>query len=198
VKLTLIGGLLLVVGLFLPWYYESHFSSAWVLVVPAYYEMNALGGSLVNFKEEGWILTPNPLYFDLTIAYLSVIFALFSVFFPLASMKLAEKSQRKWIAVVSLLGGVAALANILYVHSWLGWYYPDGLLFYSDATTSRGPLLGYFLTWVAVAVLFASTYVSEGLTQVLPAKAKEIKEARINKNDKFLISFISILQLIEM
>ena len=171
VKLTLIGGLLLVVGLFMPWYYESSNSLA------AYYEMNALGGSLVGFLEGGMPL--NPLFYDLSVAYFSIIFALLSILFPLASMRLAEKSQRKCIAIVSLLGGVAALANIVYVHFWLGWYYPDGLLFYSDATTSRGPLLGYFLTWVAVAMLFASTYVSGGLTQVLPAKTEKTETKQI-------------------
>lgn len=169
-KLTLIGGFMLIVGLFMPWYYE--FTAA----DRKYYEMNAFGGSLVGFKEGGWVstpLTPYPLLFDLTIVYLSVIFALFSIFFPLTYARLVEKSQRKWIAIMSLLGGIVAIANIFYVHSWLGSYYPDGLLFYSDANTSRGPLLGYFLTWAAAVILFASTYVSKGLAQVLPAKAKK-------------------------
>ena len=163
----LIGGFLLIIGLFMPWYHESTSADG------KYYEMSAFGGSLVGFKEKGWVLTPYPLLFDLTIAYFSVIFGLFAIFLPLAYARLVEKSQRKWIAIMSLLGGVAALANIFYVHSWLGWYYPDGLLFYSDANGSRGPLLGYFLTWIAAITLFASTYVSEGLVQVLPAKAEK-------------------------
>jgi len=167
VKLMLIGGFMLVIGLFMPWYYHSTVADG------KYYEMNALGGTLVGFLEKKGELQLNPLYFDLLTAYFSMIFALLSILFPLASGRLAEKSQRRWIAILSLLGGVAALANIFYVHFWLGWYYPDGLLFYSDANESRGPLLGYFLTWVAAVMLFASTYVSKGLVQVLPAKAEK-------------------------
>jgi hypothetical protein len=159
---------MLLIGLGMPWYYQS------TRLTPAYYEMNALGGSLVSFLEEGSPL--NPLLFDLSVVYFSIIFALLAILIPLASVKLVEKSQRKWIAIAGLLGGVAALANIFYVHSWLGWYYPDGLLFYSDATTNRGPLLGYFLTWAAAAMLFASTYVSEGLVQVLPAKPEKAEK----------------------
>lgn len=154
---------MLLIGLRMPWYYQSSPVS--------YYEMNALGGSLTGFLEETKLL--DPLFFDSSVAYFSVIFALLSIIFPIVSVRLAEKSQRKWIAAVSLLTGIAAIANILYVHFWLGWYYTDGLLFYSDATTSRGPLLGYFLTWVVAAMLFVSTYISQGLTQVLPAKAEK-------------------------
>jgi len=170
VKLMLVGGLLLIIGLLMPWYYQSTADGK-------YYEMNALGGSLIGFKERELLL--NPLFFDLLTAYFSVIFALLSILFPLASVRLAEKSQKKWIAVVSLLGGVAALANIFYVHFWLGWYYPNGLLFYSEANTSRGPLLGYFLTWIAAVMLFASTYVSGGLVQVLPVKTEKAETKQI-------------------
>lgn len=162
-KLILIGGFILTTGLLIPWYYQSTADGK-------YYEMNALGGPLVNFLEEKLLL--NPLFFDLSTAYLSIIFAFLSILFPLVSIRLAEKSQRKWIAIVSLLAGIVALANIFYIHYWLGWYYPDGLLFYSDANGSRGPLLGYFLTWIAAITLFASTYISRGLVQVLPTKAK--------------------------
>jgi hypothetical protein len=172
-KLTLIGGLVLVVGLLLPWYYQSTANGK-------YYEMNALGGSLVGFKEGELLL--NPLFFDLLTAYFSMIFALLSILFPLVSVKLAEKSQRKWIGVVSLLGGVAALANIFYVHFWLGWYYPDGLLFYSDASGSRGPSLGYFLTWAAAVMLFASTYVSRGLVQAIPVKTEKAETKQIGQD----------------
>jgi len=168
-KLMLIGGFMLLIGIRMPWYYQLTSDAK-------YYEMNALGGSLVAFLEEKGELQLNPLLFDLTVAYFSVIFALLSILFPLTSVKLAEKSQRKWIAVVSLLGGVAALANIFYVHFWLGWYYTDGLLFYSDANGSRGPLLGYFLTWIAAVMLFASTYVSGGLVQILPPKTEKKEE----------------------
>jgi len=154
------------VGLFMPWYYES-------TAADGKHEMNALGGTLVSFLEKKGELQLNPLYFNSLTAYLSIIFALFSILFPLASMKLAEKSQRKWIAIVSLLGGIVAIANIFYIHSWLGWYYPDGLLFSSDENGSRGPLLGYFMAWAAAVMLFASTYVSRGLAQVLPAKSEK-------------------------
>ena len=172
-KLMLTGGFVLLIGLRMPWYYESTADGK-------YYEMNALGGSLVGFKEGEWVptpLTPYHMLFDLTIAYFSVIFALSSIFFPLAYVRLAEKSQRKWIAIMSLLGGIAALANIFYVHFWLGSYYPDGLLFYSDANGSRGPLLGYFLTWTAAVMLFAATYVSKGLVKALPARSEKAEKA---------------------
>ena len=176
VKLTLIGGFLLIIGLFMPWYYQSGW---WDSSPVVYYEMNALGGSLVGFLEGRLLL--NPLFYDSSVTYFSVIFALLSILFPLASVRLAEKSQRKWLAIVSLLGGIAAIANIFYVHFWLGWYYPDGLLFYSDASTSRGPLLGYFLTWVAAIMLFASTYVSGGLAQALPVKAEKAETKQIQQ-----------------
>ena len=169
-KLMLIGGFILIIGLLMPWYYQSFTSDG------KYYEMSAIGGSLVDFLEKSGEQQLNPLYFDLLTAYFSVIFALLSILFPLISMRLAEKSQRKWMAIISLLGGIAVLANIFYIHFWLGWYYPDGLLFYSDANGSRGPLPGYFLTWVAAVMFFASTYVSEGLVQVFPAKAKKVEE----------------------
>ena len=171
-KLMLIGGLILMLGLFMPWYYQSTADGN-------YYDMNALGGSLIGFLEGKELL--NPLFFDLLTAYFSMIFALLSILFSIASIRLAEKSPRKWITVVSLLGGIAAVANIFYVHFWLGWYYPDGLLFYSDASTSRGPLLGYFLTWVAAIMLFASTYVSGGLAQALPAKTEKAETKQIQQ-----------------
>jgi hypothetical protein len=158
------------IGLFIPWYYESAASS--------YYDMNALGGSLVSFLEGGYNIGV-PLLFDLTVAYFSIIFALLSILFPFASVRLAEKSQRKWTAAVSLLTGIAAIANIFYVHFWLGWYYTDGLLFYSDASKSRGPFLGYFITWAAVVMLFASTYVSQGPVQ---APSVETEKAETKKD----------------
>jgi len=167
----LIGGLMLIIGLFMPWYYESTTADG------KYYKMNALGGTLVGFLEKKGELQLNPLYFDLLTAYLSMIFALLSILFSFASVKLPEKSQKKWMAIVSLLGGVAVIANIFYVHFWLGWYYPDGLLFSSDADGSRGPLLGYFLAWIAAAMLFASTYISKGLVQALPVKVEKTEEA---------------------
>lgn len=164
---------MLVAGLFLPWYYQSAVADG------KYYEMNALGGTLAGFLEKKGELQLNPLYFDSLTAYFSMIFALLSILFPLVSLRLAEKSQRKWLGVVSLLGGVAALANIFYAHFWLGWYYTDGLLFYSDSSTSRGPLLGYFLTWAAAVMLFASTYISRGLVQALPAKTEKAETKQI-------------------
>jgi len=162
---------MLIIGLFMPWYYESTTADG------KYYKMNALGGTLVGFLEKKGELQLNPLYFDLLTAYLSMIFALLSILFSFASVKLPEKSQKKWMAIVSLLGGVAVIANIFYVHFWLGWYYPDGLLFSSDADGSRGPLLGYFLAWIAAAMLFASTYISKGLVQALPVKVEKTEEA---------------------
>lgn len=177
VKLMLIGGIVLMAGLFMPWYYES------TVVDGKYYEMNALGGTLVGFLENKGELQLNPLYFDLLTAYLSMIFALLSILFSFACVKLTEKSQRKWMAIVSLLGGVAVIANIFYVHFWLGWYYPDGLLFYSDANGSRGPLLGYFMTWAAAVMFFASTYISQGLVQALPAKTEKAEKSEAKMDE---------------
>lgn len=167
VKLMLIGAIILIIGLFAPWYYQSTSADA------KYYEMNALGGSLTGFLEEKGISQQNPLFFDLLTAYFSIIFALLSISFTFASVKLTEKSQKKWTAVISLLAGIAAIANIFYVHLWLGWYYTDGLLSYSDINGSRGPLLGYFLTWIATAMLFASTYISAGLAQMFPERTEK-------------------------
>jgi len=167
--LMLTGGFMLLIGLFMPWYYQ-------LTADGKYYAMNALGGSLIGFKENPFLEKGLPCaLFDLTIAYLSIIFALLSILFPLAVWRLAEKSQRKWLAIISLLSGVVALANIFYVHSCLCSYYEDEPLFYSDVNGSHGLLSGYFLAWIAVAMLFASTYTSRGLADIFPEKAKKAK-----------------------
>ena len=176
VILMLLGGFALLVGLYVPWYYQSTAEGK-------YYEMNALGGSLIGFLENPFLEKGLPcVLFDLSIAYLSIVFALLSILFPLAIWQLAEKSQRKWLAIISLLGGVVVLTNIFYVHFWLGSYYTDGLLFYSDVNGSRGPLPGYFLAWFSVVMLFASTYTSKGLADIFPEKAKKAETAQRDKS----------------
>lgn len=160
----LVGGILLVVGLIAPWYYRSERlppSRSW--------SMSAFGGSLerVNVRsfENSYPLNPLP-------AYLTLCSATFSILFSFVSTRLPEKTQRKYVAIVSCLTGICALMNIVHIHSWLSMVFPetpfvcDGFIF-----LDCGPMVGYFLTWIAAALLFASTYVSQGLTQT-PVEAK--------------------------
>jgi len=62
----LIGGIALMIALILPWYYQSTSADG------KYYEMNSLGGSLVNFLE-GNALVPE--YFSTAPFYLSLVLA---------------------------------------------------------------------------------------------------------------------------
>jgi len=157
----LVGGILLVVGLVTPWYFFS--------AEEEYYSMSAMGGSLVDKWDLG--------FFNSLAAYISLCFAIVSILFSFVSTKLPEASQRKYVAVVSLFTGICALMNIVYIHSWLGSVFPGTPFFgYSSKTivgpqSSWGPTIGYFLTWAAMALLFASTFISQGLTQA-PVKAE--------------------------
>jgi len=151
----LIGGILLVAGLIAPWYYLSEGEE--------YYSMSAMGGSLVDKFD--------PELFNLLAAYVSLSFAIVSILFPFVGTKLSEENQRKYVAVVSCLTGVGALMNVMYFHSWLGWILPGTPFICYGANGGCGPMIGYFLTWAAVVLLFASTYISKGLTQI-PAKAE--------------------------
>jgi hypothetical protein len=153
--LMLVGGIVLAVALIAPWYYHTEGQQS--------YSMSAIGGSLTDkFDSESF----NPLT-----AYITLCFALVSAVFPFVGTKLSEGTQRKYAAIVSCFAGICALMSIVYIHSWLSWAYPDTPFIYYDSKVSCGPLIGYFLTWVAMALLFASTYFSQGLTQT-PVKAE--------------------------
>jgi len=151
----LMGGIVLAVGLIAPWYYRTEEGKS--------YSMSAIGGSLTEkFSHE---------FFNPLTAYISLCFALASALFPFVSTKLSEGTQRKYVAIVSCFAGICALMNIVYAHSWLGWADPETPFICYDSEVSCGPLIGYFLTWVAMALLFASTYFSKGLTQ-MPVKTE--------------------------
>ena len=145
--LMLVGGILLVVGLITPWYFLTAEEN--------YYSMSAMGGSLVDE------LAPES--FNSLAAYFSLCFAIVSILLSFVGEKLSEVSQRKYVAVVSCFTGICALMNILYIHSWLGSVFPDAPFVCYGSESSCGPLVGYFLTWAAMAFLFASTYISQGL-----------------------------------
>jgi len=151
----LVGGILLVVGLATPWYFLTEDGN--------YYSMSAMGGSLVDEKVPGT--------FDSVGAYMSLGVAIVSVLFSFVSVRLAEVSQRKYVAVLSFFTGICALMNIVYMHFWFGSFFPSTPFFNYGSESSWGPTIGYFLTWGAMALLFASTFISQGLTQV-PVKAE--------------------------
>ena len=155
-KLTLIGGILLVVGLITPWYYYAG---------NKYYSMSAFGGSFVD-SFVGSVL--NPTFFTPLGAYISLCFAVFSVLLPFISLKIPLRSQAKYAAGVSLLAGISALMNIVYIHFWLNQVNPNSPFMYFGSKESWGPAVGYFLTWAATVLLFVSTYVSQGLSQASP------------------------------
>jgi len=91
-----------------------------------------------------------------------------SVFLPFISLKIPLRSRAKYVAGVSLLAGISALMNIVYVHFWLNRVNPDSPFMFYGSAESWGPTVGYFLTWAAAVLLFVSTYVSQGLSQALP------------------------------
>ena len=155
VLLMLVGGVLLVVGLVTPWYFRTEEGK--------YYSMSALGGSLVDHVASG--------SFDPVGAYISLGVAVVSVLFCFASVKLSEANQRKYVAVLSFFTGICALMNIASIHFWLGLYFPGTSFFGYGSDPSWGPTVGYFLTWAAMALLFASTFISGGLPK-LPEKTK--------------------------
>ncbi|MGQ9460665.1 MAG: hypothetical protein ACUVRA_05495 [Candidatus Bathyarchaeaceae archaeon] len=153
--LMLVGGIVLAVGLIAPWYYRTEGEN--------HYSMSAMGGSLTDdFGSE---------FFNPLTAYISLCFALVSIVFPFVSAKFSEATQRKYVAIVSCFAGICALMNIMYIHSWLSWAYPETPFICYDPEVSCSPQIGYFLTWAAMVLLFASTYFSKGLTQT-PAKAE--------------------------
>jgi hypothetical protein len=152
----LVGGIALAVGLIAPWYYRTEGEN--------HYSTSAMGGSLTDkFGSE---------FFNPLTAYISLCFALVSTFFPFVSTKFSEVTQRKYVAIVSCFAGICALMNIMYIHSWLSWADPNTPFVCYDSEVNCGPQIGYFLTWAAVALLFASTYFSRGLPQTL-AKAED-------------------------
>jgi len=146
----LMGGIVLAVGLIAPWYYRTEGEKR--------YPMSAIGGSLIDkFGRE---------FFNPLTAYITLCSALISVVFPFISAKLSETTRRKYVAIVSCFAGICALMNIVFIHSWLSWAYPNTPFICYDSEVSCSPLIGYFLTWAAMALLFASTYFSQGLTQM--------------------------------
>jgi len=146
----MVGGILLVSGLVTPWYFLS--------IEEKNYYMSAMGGRLVDeLASES---------FNSMAAYLSLCFAIVSILLSFVSVKLPEISQRKYVAVLSCLTGICALMNIVYMHSWLGTVFPSIPFICYGSESSCGPMVGYFLTWAAMILLFASTYVSQGLAQV--------------------------------
>ena len=156
----LIGGIILVVGLITPWYHRSEEIMSW--------SMSAFGGSLERASVRSSEIYPfNPLP-----AYFTLCFAAVSILFSFVSTKLPEESQRKYVAIVSCFTGICALMTIVYVHSWLSMVFPK-TPFFCDGLVNLdcGPMIGYFLTWVAAALLFASTYLSRGLIHT-PVKAE--------------------------
>jgi hypothetical protein len=146
----LVGGILLAAGLIMPWYFLSTEEKK--------YSTSAMGGPLVDkFASE---------FFNPLAAYISLCSAIVSVALFFVSVRLSELSQRKYVAVVSCFTGICALMNIVYIHSWLGLVFPGAPFVCYGSESSCGPMIGYFLTWAAMALLFASTYISQGLTQI--------------------------------
>lgn len=150
-KLMVVGGALLVVGLFVPWYFL-------VTDEGEYYSMNAFGGSLVDFLAGSEFFNP-------LAAYVSVIFAIVTLVVPFIALRLPDKSGRKYVGVVSCLGSVCGLMSVIYLHFWLGEFSPEGSFVNFGSDESWGPSIGYFLTWTAMGFLFGATYLSEGLVQ---------------------------------
>ena len=150
-KPLLMGGILLVVGLFSPWYYLSE------AVDGGFYSLSAFGGSLVDRLGVG--------FFSPLAGFVSFCFALVCIVLPFVCvrLRLSEGGRRRYVAVVGCLAGVCGLLSVVYFHSWLDLAYPDGSFFYSDLGVSRGLGFGYFLVWVGVGFLFLSAYVSRGL-----------------------------------
>ena len=151
-----VGGILLVVGLFAPWYFL-------VTNEGEYYSMNAFGGSLVDFFVGSEFFSP-------LAAYVSLIFAIVTLVVSFVVVMLPDKSKRKYCGVVSCLGAICALMSVFYLHFWLGEYSPESTFInfdsgYNLGPKSWGPNIGYFLAWVAIGFLFGATYLSEVLVQ---------------------------------
>ena len=146
-----VGGVLLVVGLFAPWYFL-------VTSEGVYYSMNAFGGSLVD-------VFGGAEFFSSLAAYVSLIFAVVTLVVAFVVVLLPDKSRRKYVGVVSCLGAICALMSVVYFHFWLGEFGFDESFVGFDLGESWGLSFGYFLTWGAVGVLFGAAYLSEGLVQ---------------------------------
>lgn len=146
-----VGGVLLVAGLFAPWYFLATEEGE-------YYSMNAFGGSLADYFIDSEFFSP-------LAAYVSLIFAIVTLVVPFIVVMLADKSRRKYCGVVSCLGAICALMSVVYLHLWLGEFSPYGSFVNFGSGESWGPSVGYFLTWGAVGFLFGATYLSEGLVQ---------------------------------
>lgn len=148
-KLSLVGGVLLLISLLSPLYYLSETTNG------GSYSLSAFGGSLIKKSSEE--------HFSPLTGYVSLSFALICTAMPFACRRLPERSSRKYVAIASSLAGVCGLMTILYFHSWLDLVYPVDSFLYQNLGVSRGLGFGYFLVWVSVGFLFLSAYVSRGL-----------------------------------
>lgn len=148
-KILLIGGLFLMIGLVSPWYQLSENLSG------EDYSLSAFGGSIVDKQGTEFF---NPLT-----GLLSFCFALICVVLPFVCRRLSEPSKRKYATIAGVLAGVCGLTSVAYFHSWLDLAFPDGLLFYHDLNVSRGFGFGYFIAWIGLGLLFSAAYVSRGL-----------------------------------
>lgn len=148
-KLMLVGSILLIVGLFSPWYYLSQSEDG------SYYSLSAFGGSLVDRRDVG--------VFSPLAGFVSLCFALVCTVLPFVYRRLSEKVKRRYVAVVTALAAICGLLSVLHFHSWLDLAFPDDSFFYQDLDVSRGLGFGYFLVWVGIVFLFSSAYVSKGL-----------------------------------
>ena len=150
-KLVVVGGVLLVVGLFAPWYFFATNDGE-------YYVMNAFGGSLVDFFVGSE-------FFSSLAGYVSLVFAVVTLVVPFVVVMLPDRGRRKYVGVVSCLGAVCALMSVVYLHVWLGEFGLEELFVGFGSGESWGLSFGYFLTWGAVGFLFGAAYLSEGLVQ---------------------------------
>lgn len=150
-KLLLVGGGVLLIGLFSPLYNLSE------TVDGGLYSMSAFGGSLVDKLGDD--------VFNPWVAVVSFGFALVCVVLPFvcARLKLSERAIRQYVAVVGSLAGVCGVLSLVFFHFWFDLTFPEGSFFLSDLEVNRGLGFGYFLVWVGVALVFSSAYVSRGL-----------------------------------
>ena len=148
-KLMLMGSILLIVGLFSPWYYFSQ------SVDGSYYSLSAFGGSLADRRDVG--------VFSPLAGSVSLCFALVCAVLPFVYGRLSEKVKKRYVAVTASLAGICGLLSVLHFHSWLDLAFPDDSFFYHDLDVRRGLGFGSPLVWVSIVFLFLSAYVSKGL-----------------------------------
>lgn len=148
-KLMLMGGILLIIGLFSPWYYLSQ------SVDGSHYSLSAFGGSLADRRDVG--------FFSPLAGFVSLCFAVVCAVLPFVCGRLPEKVKTRYVAVTASLAGICGLLSVLHFHSWLVLAFPDYSFFYHDPDVSRGLGFGYALVWVSIVFSFLAAYVSKGL-----------------------------------